>query len=384
MTAEDRANAVAEFGFTARQARFLALVMRHAGVCLLRQYSTFAGIVHGQKTRAFFHKLVSRRYASSYACRHNRGRLYHVHHFALYRAIDEPNSAYRRPVTAARVAERLMVLDSMLADPQLDWLATATEKVAYFTQAPCSVPTDKLPRLTARTEVAETASAFPDRLPIGVGADGRSVFLHLTLPTARDDFRAFLRRHAPLLERLPSWTLRLVFPRAIAHAYAGFQTVMHDECESPLHPRTLEELKWYFGQVRAMPNPDVRPSGERFLRAAEAFERPRFYPVYRRWLKEGDNALDGLSSTLISDALAAGTRRCRMPRPAAPLRPSLTLGQQHQIAHVRSLEGAREVRPEGGTHPRTVSAPIQSRRHRLDQRFTCVAAAVAQPEKSVS
>src|SRR5437588_6219442 len=97
MTTDDRAKAVAPFGFTPRQARFLALVMRHAGVCLLRQYATFAGIVQGQKTRAFFHKLVSHRHAISYACRHNRAKLYHVHHFALYRAIDEPNSAYRRP-----------------------------------------------------------------------------------------------------------------------------------------------------------------------------------------------------------------------------------------------------------------------------------------------
>src|SRR5437870_3379975 len=139
MTSADRVSAVAEFGFTPRQARFLVLVMRHAGVCLLRQYSTFAGIVHGQKTRAFFRKLVNREYASAYACRHNRGQIYHVHHFGLYRAIDEPNSAYRRPVTAARVAERLMVLDSVLADPGLNWLGTATEKVAYFTQAPCFV-----------------------------------------------------------------------------------------------------------------------------------------------------------------------------------------------------------------------------------------------------
>src|SRR3989454_1981539 len=117
-----------------------------------------AGIVHGQKTRAFFHKLVNRQYASAYACRHNRGRIYHVHHFGLYRAIDEPNSAYRRPVTAARVAERLMVLDSVLANPGLDWLTTATEKVAYFTQAPCFVPVHKLPRLTARTDSTETDS----------------------------------------------------------------------------------------------------------------------------------------------------------------------------------------------------------------------------------
>lgn len=90
MTAEDRVSAVLEFGFTQRQARFLVLVMRHAGVCLLRQYSAFAGIVHGQKTRAFFHKLVSRHFASAYGCRHNRGRLYHIQHYALYSAIDEP------------------------------------------------------------------------------------------------------------------------------------------------------------------------------------------------------------------------------------------------------------------------------------------------------
>ena len=63
MTVEERVTAVAEFGFTQRQARFLAIVLRHAGVCLLRQYSAFAGIVHGQKTRAFFRKLVSRRHA---------------------------------------------------------------------------------------------------------------------------------------------------------------------------------------------------------------------------------------------------------------------------------------------------------------------------------
>ena len=37
MTADDRVPAVARFGFTLRQARFLVTVMRHAGVCLPRQ-----------------------------------------------------------------------------------------------------------------------------------------------------------------------------------------------------------------------------------------------------------------------------------------------------------------------------------------------------------
>jgi hypothetical protein len=309
MTAEQRVSAVAEFGFTPRQARFLTLVMRHAGVCLLRQYSTFAGIVHGQKTRRFFQRLVDRGYASAYRCRHNRGRLYHVHHFALYRAIDEPNSAHRRPVTAARVAERLMVLDSVLTSPELDWLASTAEKVAYFTQAPCSVPVDKLPRVTTTRGSGSTENAFPDRLPIGVGADGRALFQYLLLPAGRDDFRDFLRRYAPLFQRLPSWTLRLIVPKAIEHTYTALQAIIHEELESPLHPRTVEELTWYFEQLRAAPGLHSRPSDERFVRAADAFERPRFYPLYRRWLKEGDGAFADASCTVISDALITGAGR---------------------------------------------------------------------------
>ena len=53
MQFDQRVRAVAEFGFTERQARFLVTVMLHSGVCLLRQYATFAGIVEGQKTRKF-------------------------------------------------------------------------------------------------------------------------------------------------------------------------------------------------------------------------------------------------------------------------------------------------------------------------------------------
>jgi hypothetical protein len=283
--------------------------MRHAGVCLLRQYSTFAGIVHGQKTRAFFDKLVSRRYASAYACRHNRGRVYHVHHFALYKAIHEPHSAHRRPVSAGRVPERLMMLDTVLANPELDWLASAGEKLAYFTHASCAVPVGKLPRLSAHAGPASTQHAFPDKLPIGIAADGRAVFVYVVFPSVRDDLRAFLRRHAPMLQTVPNWTLRLVFPQIIAHAYAGLQVVMRDELETPLHPRTVEELKWYFQRLRAMSSPSLRPTDERFRRAADAFERPRFYALYRRWLKDGDQALESISSSVISEALAAGTGR---------------------------------------------------------------------------
>jgi hypothetical protein len=48
-----RVSAVAGFGFTERQARFLVTVMVHSGVFLERQSCHLAGIVHGQKRTDF-------------------------------------------------------------------------------------------------------------------------------------------------------------------------------------------------------------------------------------------------------------------------------------------------------------------------------------------
>lgn len=77
---DERVHSIADMGFTERQARFLALVMRHAGVCLPRQYAGFAGIANGgRKCNAFFARLVRRGLAAAIPCVHNRARLYHVH-----------------------------------------------------------------------------------------------------------------------------------------------------------------------------------------------------------------------------------------------------------------------------------------------------------------
>lgn len=83
MTTAERVQAVGDYGFTERQARFLVLVMRHAGLCVKRQYAGFAGIANGgEKCNAFFEKIVRRGFAIASDCVHNRARLYHVHHKA--------------------------------------------------------------------------------------------------------------------------------------------------------------------------------------------------------------------------------------------------------------------------------------------------------------
>jgi hypothetical protein len=57
---------------------------------------------------------VYRAYATICGCLYNRARLYHVRHHALYHAIGEPHSRYRRPIPAAGISDRLMPLDGML------------------------------------------------------------------------------------------------------------------------------------------------------------------------------------------------------------------------------------------------------------------------------
>jgi hypothetical protein len=51
MNLDDAVGTIISRGFTERQARFLVLVARHSGVCVMRQYSAFAGVVFGHTTR---------------------------------------------------------------------------------------------------------------------------------------------------------------------------------------------------------------------------------------------------------------------------------------------------------------------------------------------
>src|SRR4051794_27622121 len=133
MTTAERVQAVADYGFTERQARFLVIVMRHGGLCVKRQYAGFAGVANsGDKCNTFFDKLVRRGFAIASDCVHNRARLYHVHHKPLYQVIGEPDSRFRRAVPARSVAERLMRLDAALISPELEWLTTPAEKLAWL------------------------------------------------------------------------------------------------------------------------------------------------------------------------------------------------------------------------------------------------------------
>jgi hypothetical protein len=309
MTTEERVKTIENFGFTERQARFLVMVMRHAGICVPRQYAAFAGTAYGRRVNALFDRLVERRYATICGCVHNRARLYHVRHHALYHAIGEPHSRYRRPVAAASVSERLMLLDGMLTSPSTTWLATALEKAHGLTALCPSIPADALPHVTGNGP-SRAVRLFPDRLPVGIDATGRVVLLYLVASVVTDDVRAFLQRHGDLLRAVPEWTVRLLFYKRVGALGAPFHEAFRAELASPLSPTVLGELRWYFEHCRqASQRRASLPSDARFRRIQQAFDAPRYRVLYRRWLEDGDPALNVVESGAIAEKLERGAGR---------------------------------------------------------------------------
>ena len=310
MTFEDRVNAVADFGFTERQARFLVTVMMHAGVCVPRQYARFAGTAYGHNVTKFFDKLIERGYATATDCLHNRAALYHLQHQTLYRAIGQPQSRYRRPVSARQAIDRVRLLDGVLTNPDLIWLATKEEKVAFCALMAPSLPPERLPHITVGKPASGRVRLFPEGLPIGVEKTGRVVFLYLVTALFDGEARAFVQRHGDLLRALPGWTLRLLFLRHAAGGMASFEAAVRDELAAQLSPHTVEELKWYCEKRRNTSDLHTRcGSDSRFWRAHRAFSTPRFQMLYRRWSTDGDTVFELVSSPAIADALTRGTAR---------------------------------------------------------------------------
>jgi hypothetical protein len=311
---EDRVQAVAGFGLTDRQARFLVNVMVYAGVFLERQYCAFAGIAHGQKTHDFLAKLVQRGYVTVITPgRLHRGRLFHVQYKPLYEAIREPNNRHRKPASLGRMVERLMLLDAVLADKHYSWLGTEHDKVAYFMngQLNADFPKQDLPHITFGEGDQKTVRYFPDKLPIGVERDygPRHVFLYLVTREVPADFRVFLFRHAELLKSVQQWTIRLLVPRRFHKAMALYRYAVRDELATPLSPYTVDTLEWLFRQRQGTADAAKRPDDVDLARAMRKAGASRFRSLYRLWQRDPHHTLWYATSFILRDQLQRGDGR---------------------------------------------------------------------------
>jgi hypothetical protein len=304
MNLDEAVGKIAEKGFTERQARFLVLVARHSGVCVMRQYAAFAGIVFGHKTRKFFAKLERLGWVSTYECALNRWRIHHLRHRDVYDAIGDSHSRLRRPPTVPQALERLMILDALLKEPNLVWLASEDEKLAQVS-AVTRVAVEAMPQIRSTVNGVEQVRYFPDRLPLGVDPAGRWVCVYLLTRDSDRDLRLFLERHLQLLAGLPSWTLRIAVPPHLEEHGTRLVADVRQQLRSCFRGHLLEDVRSSFERRRSRAS-YVRPydDARRSRAALRQLSRTGTSAIYTLWLTQGDAVFTTLSP--ISEALDSG------------------------------------------------------------------------------
>lgn len=300
-TLADRAQALEPLGFTPRQARFLAIVALHSGYCLRRQYEVSAGVHYGKNLRALFDELVTRRLAERSTLRADRGHVYHLCGRQLYRVLGLDTSRHRRPISAAGVARRLMVLDYVLSAPGTEWLATEADKVTHCVEH-LGVPHIALPQQTCgalRRGGATGVRYFPQGWPVAVVGQPPQVQLVALVTDARGrTFERFLIDHAALLASVSAWTVVAVAPKTSPGLAACHDTFARFRARPlPAIRSRLDDIRWHLATRRAV---EQGAWAQLSVADLDRFrgERQRVDPVaidalYRDWLVHGDAALQG-------------------------------------------------------------------------------------------
>lgn len=312
-TNAERLHAIAAFGFTDRQTRFLMEVMLHAGVFLERQYCQFAGIAHGQKTTNFIRGLVDRRFATPITPgKLHRGRMFHVHYKPLWTAIREPDSRLRKRATPGRMVQRVMLLDAVLDDPSMIWLASAADKRHHFMDHLRDRFSIKdMPLLQFGGGPSTVYRHFPDKLPIGDDRErsDHHVFVYLVTSPVPWDFRLFLLRHIPLLRHLSRWTIRLLFPKPLIKARQSYLHAAREHLVGTVRGRNVSMIEEMFQQRRRLAEPNPEPPYERYREDVRWTSAPRFRALYHQWLLDPERTLEFADSHLLADALERGMGR---------------------------------------------------------------------------
>jgi hypothetical protein len=282
----EHASVLEPFGYTTRQAQFLALVALHGGYFLRRQFVTFTGRTHGLATVRFLDRAVARGdvRALPYG---SQGRVFHLCARPLYAALGEAHNRNQRVAEWAAVTRKLMALDFVLAHPDARFWATETDKVRVLQER--RVPEALWPSHAyaprRRPGVRPTTRYFVDKMPwYGEDGDPRLWIAYVDAEVTLRGFETFLGQYRGLLGAVPSgvnyvgaaaWpgAVQRAFDKVIVTVEAGNCDVVAflDYCRIY---RCVEANDW--AALRVVDMQRYRGLKVRFMTVA-------FDALYRRW-----------------------------------------------------------------------------------------------------
>ena len=208
-TLKDRAALLAPFGWTDREAEWIALVAMHSGAFTRSQWRAFFGDSHPEIARRFVRALIDKKHAIE-DDRPNfpgRARAVLLTGKPIYRALGIPDVRHRRGKDASTIVlmRRLLSLDYIIDRPTFGWLPTEADKVQRF-EALGLDPSTFPYRLYGPDGKPQTPRYFAFKLPIAVD-DQAATFVYVDAGQTTDsELRAWGGAHARLWAALRART----------------------------------------------------------------------------------------------------------------------------------------------------------------------------------
>jgi hypothetical protein len=288
---QEQVERIKELGYKEAEARFLYIVAVHSGYFTLGQFRAFTKTAYGKRPTSFAQKVIKHGHASvrDYM---RRGSIFHLFSRTLYGHVDKDNLRNRKRHSFDFMRARLVLLDFILANQDLNYFETEQDKVRFFCDE-LGILKDALPAKVyeGRHDGKPTLRHFVDKFPMFLAAPFPGAPPVVTLSYVDSGFEtsshfvAHLASYNALFRELRNF--RFLY---IAAKDAYFQTAeerFRSLVKRPLESDVSAELLRYF-HIRAKweRHEYVVPITQdlEFLNEARwRFQGERFDGLFARW-----------------------------------------------------------------------------------------------------
>lgn len=288
MIRSDYIERIRHYGYTETEARFLYLAATHSGYFTQQQFLRYAAVEKGG--------LGSRLLAKARTLSHIRSAQFGLHTMIhniygrrFYEAIAKDNIRNRRHLSPDLVRTRLLILDFVLARPDLEYLETEHEKVQYFhSQLKLSLSLLPCRIYKGAKDNTETRRYFVDRCPIFLERQEASavpVFVYCDHgEPSLLGFVSYLESYKSLLRSLPAFRVIYASPNSKKCHRAHGLFIRRITCRARVDLAHLQRYfairsLWESGQTAALSRAD-----RDLLRQGDEQYRDGFLDeVYRKW-----------------------------------------------------------------------------------------------------
>lgn len=291
----DQIERIAALGYTEDEARFLYVVAAHSGYFTMHQFNAFAGVSRGKRPTNFAQKLLKRGHATvrDYM---GAGCVFHLFSWLIYELIGKENLRHRRRHSFEYIRTRLVQMDFLLENQELDFLETENEKINLFCES-LAVPKDVLPAKVYEGGPSSDPRVryFVDKFPLFLAPPVLNASPVVTFgyvdsgAGSQRGFAAHLAAYQGLFRHLRSF--RLLY---IARRTTGFRRAEERfrlSVAQPLESDVSSEILRYFTVRRKWENHEyvvpVAADFEFLNEARRRFHGERFDCLYASWIAGG-------------------------------------------------------------------------------------------------